>query len=92
MTDGKNGDPRQEPIYAGILNALMATVTIAAVISLSGDLYFDNAAMKHGGFAIAIVAGVTYFGFRIWGSYRAEQWRKEKERRELSGEDDADRR
>jgi len=88
MTDGDGGDPRRDPIYTGILMALMGTVSAAAVLSIAGELWLDSPALKHGGFAIAIVGGLVYFAFRVWGARRAEQWRRGQERRELSGDDE----
>jgi hypothetical protein len=87
MPDGDGGDPRRDPIYLGVMMALMATVSVAAVLSIAGELWLDSPALKHGGFAVAIVAGLVYFAFRVWGTRRAEQWRQARRQRRPDDEE-----
>jgi hypothetical protein len=87
------GDPRNDRVYLGILIALMVTVFAAAAIAILGDRVWQSPALKQGGFYVAMVAGIAYFGFRTWGRHRAAQYRKARMRAELGrdpGEDGSD--
>lgn len=85
-------DPRNDRIYLGILIALMATVAVGAVVAITGEMVFENEAMKDVGFGAAVLGGVLYFGFRFWGRLRAQRYMEEKRRRDLAREpgDDED--
>lgn len=84
------GDPRNDTVYLGILIALVVTVFAAAAIAIAGDLLWQSEGIKQGGFYVAMVAGIAYFGFRTWGRRRAAQHRKARMRAELGRDPDDD--
>ncbi len=81
----ESGDPRNDRIYLAILSVLMATVVLAAIVTLVGELVLQNPAIKTAGFSIALVAGAIYFFFRFLGGVRYRQWLARRRKRDADG-------
>lgn len=67
-------DPRQDPIYRGILWVLVASVLVGAVLTLAGEALFGSRALASAGLGLAVVCGALYWFFRLLGR-RARQKR-----------------
>ena len=73
-------DPRQDPIYQGILWVLVASVLAGAVLTLTGETLFDSRALATAGLGLAVICGALYWFFRLLGKRRAAKQRSKTDR------------
>jgi len=73
-------DPRNDPVYRGILWVLVASVLAGAVLTLTGETLFGSRALATAGLGLAVVCGALYWFFRLLGKRRAAQQRDRTDR------------
>jgi hypothetical protein len=78
----KHDDPRNEPIYRGVLWVLVASVLAGAVLTLTGEPLFGSRALANVGLGMAVVCGALYWVFRLLGRSAA---RRAEDRRDRQG-------
>ncbi|MGF1595281.1 MAG: hypothetical protein ACFCUW_18525 [Kiloniellaceae bacterium] len=74
-------DPREEPIYRGVLWVLVASVLVGAVLTLAGEPLFGSRALANVGLGMAVVCGALYWVFRLLGRSAARRAAQRRERR-----------
>ncbi len=57
-------------IYQTILAVLAVNIAIGALLTFAGERYFGDVAYARFGTGLALVAGVIYLFFRLWGRKR----------------------
>lgn len=75
-------------VFRAILIALVITILGGALLTLAGEYYFHDEAVKSLGVGIVLTAGLVYFFFRVLG--RREAKRREALAKRETGNDDDD--
>lgn len=75
-------------VFRAILIALVITILGGALLTLAGEYYFHDEAVKRLGVGIVLTAGLVYFFFRVLG--RREAKRREALAKRETGDDDDD--
>lgn len=60
-------------IFRAVLVVLVITILSGALLTLAGEYYFHDEAVKNAGVGIVLVGGLVYFFFRVLGRREARR-------------------